>query len=165
MARSEQPSPVVLDTSVLSNFALTDDLDLLGEIPARFVTVEAVDGELRTGIERGCEFLGRAIGAVEVIDIEGEPGDDLDSLDWGESYAIQAAREQDGTIVLDDGPARDRADDLGVPLTGSIGLMIRLVRDGTISEAEANEIHRWWIEEGRFRSPVESITEALERID
>ncbi|PSP74802.1 hypothetical protein BRC86_04765 [Halobacteriales archaeon QS_3_64_16] len=59
MARSEQPSPVVLDASVLSNFALTDDLDLLEEIPARFATVEAVNDELRTGVEQGHEFLDR----------------------------------------------------------------------------------------------------------
>jgi len=33
MTRRKQPSPVVLDATVLSNFALTNDLDLLGEIP------------------------------------------------------------------------------------------------------------------------------------
>ncbi|PSP74801.1 hypothetical protein BRC86_04760 [Halobacteriales archaeon QS_3_64_16] len=51
-----------------------------------------------------------------MITAEEEPGDELASLDRGETYAIRAAREQDVTVVLDDGPARDRADDLGAPL-------------------------------------------------
>lgn len=166
MARSEQPSPVVLDTSVLSNFARTDDLDLLDEIPARFVTVEAVIGELQRGVEtHGYEFLQRALGAIDVINVETDPGEELAGLDQGEIGAIHAARKRDGTVVLDDGLARDRARELGVPLTGSVGLVIRLVRQGTISEDEANTIHEQWVSEGRFRSHVESITEALERVN
>jgi predicted nucleic acid-binding protein len=163
MATSEHPSPVVLDTSVLSNFARTDDLDLLGEISARFVTVEAVIGELQRGVEtHGYEFLRRAIAP---IDVETEPGDDLAGLDQGETFAIHAAREHSGTVVLDDGLARDRARELGVALTGSVGLVIRLVRQGTISEDEANAMHERWVKEGQFRSHVESITEALERVN
>lgn len=164
MARSEHPSPVVLDTSVLSNFVHTDDIELLDEIPARFVTVEAVEGELRRGVDmHGYDFLDRAIGAVEVIDVEGEPGDDLAGLDRGERYAILAAQERGGTVVLDDGLARNRADDLGIPLTGSVGLMMRLVRQGTLTVTDADAIHEYWVTEREFRSHVKSISEALER--
>jgi predicted nucleic acid-binding protein len=166
MATSEHPSPVVLDTSVLSNFARTDDLDLLGEISARFVTVEAVIGELQRGVEiHGYEFLRRAIAPIDVIDVETEPGDDLAGLIQGETFAIHAAREHSGTVVLDDGLARDRAREPGVALTGSVGLVIRLVRQGTISEDEADAMHERWVKEGQFRSHVESITEALERVN
>lgn len=161
MARSEQPSPVVLDTTVLSNFALTDDLDLLEEIPAQFVTVEAVETELQRGVDDGYTYLNRAIGAVEVINVEREPGTDLTDLDRGERYAIQAARERGGTVVTDDKLARDRAHELNVPLTGSVGLMIRLIRDSVLTEDEADEIHNQWVFEGRFRSHVMSISEAL----
>ena len=62
-------SPAVLDTTVLSNFAYTDDLDLLDEVPARLVTVAAVCKELRAGVEDGYEFLAPAIERVPPIAI------------------------------------------------------------------------------------------------
>ncbi|WP_049901265.1 hypothetical protein [Halococcus agarilyticus] len=50
---NELRSPVVLDATVLSNLAITDDVDRLDTLPARFVTVEAVTDELRTDSKRG----------------------------------------------------------------------------------------------------------------
>jgi predicted nucleic acid-binding protein len=51
---NELRSPVVLDATVLSNLAVTDDLELLCALPTCFVTVEAVTDELRAGVEAGC---------------------------------------------------------------------------------------------------------------
>lgn len=89
---SELRSPVVLDVTVLSNLAVTDDLERLDALPARFVTVEAVTDELRAGFEAGYDRLGRAIDATDVVAVDSEPGNDvLDHLDRGESYALVAA--------------------------------------------------------------------------
>lgn len=159
------PPPIVLDTTVLSYFAFTDDLDLLDAMDVRFVTVEAVVEELQTGVDHGHDFLAPAVTAVDVITVEGTPGAVLDDLDRGEAHALHAARECDGTIVTDDGPARDRADALDVPLTGSIGLLLRLVRQSKLDIDDADAIHRQWVDDGGFRSPVDSISEALDRLD
>lgn len=96
---NELRSLVVLDATVLSNLAVTDDLDVL---PARFVTVEAVTDELRAGVEAGYDHLGRAIDSIEVIAVEGEPERDvLDELDSGESYALFAAQKRTGMLATD----------------------------------------------------------------
>ena len=60
MTPSELRSPVVLDATVLSNFAYTDDLSLFEVLPAQFVSVSTVIDELNAGIEDGYEFLERA---------------------------------------------------------------------------------------------------------
>ncbi len=89
----------------------------------------------------------------------------LEGLDHGEIHALYVAFQREGTIVTDDGPARDRADDLGVPVTGSIGLLIRLVREEHITVDEADAIHHHWVTEEGFRLPVSSIADALDRLD
>ena len=68
MTLSELRSPVVLDATVLSNLAYTDDLSLLDALPAQAGTVSTVLDKLRAGIEDGCEFLERAVSAIDVID-------------------------------------------------------------------------------------------------
>jgi predicted nucleic acid-binding protein len=161
---NESRSPVVLDATVLSNLAVTDDLDLLRALPTRFVTVEAVTDELRAGVEAGYDHLERAIDAIDVIAVEGEPESDvLDELDTGESYALHAAQKRAGTLATDDLPARELAADRGIELTGSIGILVQLVLHGELSIEGADAILEQWIADARYRSPVESVTEVLER--
>ena len=160
---NELRSPVVLDATVLSKFAVTDDLDLLGMLPARFVTVEAVTDELRAGIDAGYGRLGRAIGATDVITVEGSPGSDvLDELDSGESYALYATQEQAGTLATDDLPARELATERGIELTGSVGILVRLVLHDELTVDDADAILERWIEDARYRSPIKSVSEILE---
>jgi predicted nucleic acid-binding protein len=160
---NELRSPVVLDATVLSNLAVTDDLGLLCALPARFVTVEAVTDELRAGIDAGYDHLNRAIDATDVVAVEGTPGSDvLNELDSGESYALCAAQERAGTLATDDLPARELAADRGIELTGSVGILVRLVRRDELSAGEADAILERWIADARYRSPVESVSEILE---
>lgn len=160
---NELRSPVVLDATVLSNLAVTDDLDLLTALLARFVTVEAVMDELQTGFEAGYDHLERAIDATETIAVEEKPDSDvLDELDRGESYALSAAQGRSGTLATDDLPARELAAERGIELTGSIGILVRLVLRNELSIDEADAILERWIVDARYRSPVESVREVLE---
>jgi predicted nucleic acid-binding protein len=160
---NEPRSPVVLDATVLSNLAVTDDLDLLRALPARFVTVETVMDELRAGVEAGYDHLGRAIDAIDVIAVEGEPESDvLNELDTGESYALHAAQERAGTLATDDLPARELAADRRIEFTGSVGILVRLVLRDELSISEADAILERWVIDARYRSPVESVHEVLE---
>lgn len=80
-------SPVVLDATVLSNLAYTDDLDLLDTLTARCVTVEAVNEELRAGTGSYNE-LTRAVDAIE-LSTGHEPTNTIrTALDRGEAYAL-----------------------------------------------------------------------------
>lgn len=156
---NELRSLVVLDATVLSNFAVTDDLDLLDALPARFVTVDAVADELRAEFEAGYDHLEREIDATEVIAVEETPDSDvLDEFDRGESYALSAAQQRSETLS-----ARELAAKRGIELTGSIGLLVRLVLRDELSVSEADTILERWITGTRYRSPVESVREVLER--
>lgn len=157
---SDFPAPIVLNTTVPSNLAVTDDLDLLDVFGERVVTVSTVIDELRHGIEDGYAHLDRAIGAVEVIDAEGKPGDDLADLDPGETHALHAARSLGGTIATDDPPARRRANDLNITVTGSIRVLTLAVEQDRLTIDEADEKLARWIEAGYF-SPVESVADVL----
>jgi predicted nucleic acid-binding protein len=161
MARSELRPPVVCDTTVISNLARTDDLALLDIFDERIVTVPTVIDELRVGIDdHGYDFLTRALDTLEVVEGESEPDDSLDSLDPGETHALQLARERDGSLATDDLAARSVADALDIPVTGSLGVLARAVQEGPLDRDDADERFQQWINDG-YRSPIESITEVL----
>lgn len=161
MARSKLRSPIVLDTTVISNLARSDDIALLDVFDERIVTVPVVIDELQTGIDdHGYTFLTRALGTLEVVEDENEPGESLDRLDPGETHALQLARERDGSLATDDLAARTVADELDIPVTGSLGVLARAVHERALGEEEADERLQQWIDSD-YRSPIESITEVL----
>lgn len=150
----------VLNTTVLSNFAQVDHVELLLDLP-RTVTVEAVREELEAGVEthvhleHALAFLGVEIPVITpsstVKKLEQQL---LESLDPGEAQALAVAAVADGMIVTDDGDARAIAKQRGVGLTGSIGLLVRFVEDGHITAATADEYLDRWIDGAGFRSPA-----------
>lgn len=153
-------SPIVLDATVLSNLAFTDDLHLLDHLTASCVTVGAVNDELRAGSSAYTE-LERAVDAME-LKTGHEPTDPIrTALDRGEAYALQAALDLDGTLATDDRQARTHATDRDVPLTGSVGILLRLVEQNDLTTDDADAILQRWITDFQYHSPVESIHEAL----
>jgi predicted nucleic acid-binding protein len=61
-------------------------------------------------------------------------------------------------LVTDDLAARQLAQERDVPLTGTVGILLALVRDGTLPLAEANAMLAEMIEP-RYRSPVDRLDE------
>jgi len=113
-------SATVLNTTVLSNFAQVDHVDLLLDLP-RLVTVDAVQEELEAGaethlyIENALSVLGVEIPVItpppQAERLEGEL---LETLDPGEGQALAVAEAADGTVITDDGDARTTAKQRGV---------------------------------------------------
>jgi predicted nucleic acid-binding protein len=117
--------------------------------------------EVRAGNEDP-DFLDVIEKQLDVIGVDGDPDDEiLDSVDYGEAYALSAASVEDGTLATDDLAAREIADERGIPVTGSIGLLIRLVRRDAFTVDEADAVLERWIEASRYFSPVESVRELL----
>jgi len=150
----------VLDTTVLSNFAQVNHIELLLPLP-RLVTVPAVRDELEAGTETH-PYLEHALNALdddiavytlsaEATDVENNP---LETLDPGEAQALASAEATDGTVVTDDGDARATANRRGIDLTGSIGILVRSVEDERISAETADRYLKRWIDEAGFRSPA-----------
>jgi predicted nucleic acid-binding protein len=158
----------VCNTTVLSNFAQVDHIELLLDVP-RLVTVDAVQEELEAGaethgyIEHALAALGNEIPVITpVASAEKLEAKLLESLDPGEAQALAVAEVTDGTVVTDDGDARTAAKRRDVDLTGSIGLLGRVVEDGHISAETADGYLKRWIDEAGFRSPARDFEVFLE---
>ena len=158
----------VLDTTVLSNFAHVDHVQLLLDLP-RPVTVDAVRDELEAGaethpyIDNALTVLGEGLpvitpsGRAETLEARL-----LDTLDPGEAQVLAVAEAAGGIVGTDDGDARTAATTRGVDLTGSIGLLVRSVEDGHLSAQTAGEYLKRRIDDAGFRSPARDFEVFLE---
>lgn len=158
----------VLNTTVLSNFAQVDHVELLLDLP-RLVTVTAVRRELEDGaethlyIERALAVLDDGIPVISPSSSAEQLEEELlEKLDPGKAQALAVAEAADGTVVTDDGDARATPNQRGVGLTGSIGLLVRFVEGDYITAATADEYLRRWIDDAGFRSPARDFDVFLE---
>jgi predicted nucleic acid-binding protein len=163
--------PVVLDATVLSNYASTKSVTWLTTTLDALQTVPAVRTELEQGREVGYAYLEHALDVLDSgeIGIAETAPEQLQQdypavqtrLDPGEAEALVAAHTAGGTLVTDDGTARTLAADYDVALTGSIGLLVRGVVRDDVSIETADEWLTKWIEERNYYAPVDSVTTAL----
>lgn len=159
--------PTVLNTTAPSNFAYIDRLNLLETLP-RVCTVPEVRSELRAGVEsypylqRALDSIGDTIPVVESNEAVDERATELETrLDPGEAEAFAVADIYDGTLVTDDGPARTLARNEDVPVTGSIGVLVRAVENDCITEADADRWLEQWIDETDYRAPSREFSDYL----
>ncbi len=78
----------------------------------------------------------------------------------GEASCIAVALERHITLATDDMKARKMLQQFGEVVTGTLGILVRFINDGTISIDEANAILNDMIQEDSF-SPVKDLTELL----
>lgn len=164
--------PLVLDATVLSNFASSGSVSWLTTTFSELGTAPAVEHELQRGIEAGHQFLRSASRAIEANEIsvlrsgseiarQSWFSDVFDRLDCGEAEALVTATLEDGTLATDDGVARRVADEREVPKTGSIGLLVNGIVRSQLSINTADDWLDVWRREWDYYAPVESVTEAL----
>ena len=158
----------VLDSTVLSNFAQVDQVELLGNL-LRIVTVAAVRDELEAGVETHPYLEGAVAVLNEDIpvvtpSISEETVEEalLETLDPGEAQALAVAETTDGTIVTDDGDARSTAKQRSVDVTGSIGLLVRVVETDQLSGETADRHLKRWIDEAGFRAPAREFEDFID---
>lgn len=165
----------IFDTTALSNLAVVGCLDLLEKRyhMVGLTTIEVSD-ELRRGLQAGYEHLENVLQQIQSISPGGwlrivapeSPAEhqlrgefDL-LLDPGEASCLALAISRGLILVTDDLAARQLAQERGVPLTGTVGILLALVRDGVLSLAEANGVLAEMIER-RYRSPVDRLDELI----
>lgn len=170
MTREEKP--LVLDATVLSNFASSKSISWLTSAFSGLETTPTVEQELRNGIDEGYSFLKPVVRAIddEEVPVSGSVGEIADSsetlrvfrrLDRGEAEALIIAEQAGGTLATDDMAARNLADGRGVPTTGSIGLLVNGVHRDLLSVETADEWLITWRKERDYYAPVESVSEAV----
>ncbi len=165
----------IFDTTALSNFASTGRLNLL-DIRYRgvaFTTVE-VTAELRRGIKAGYSYLEAVLQQIEPVDSEGwlrilvpnsaaehRLQSEFDQLlDPGEASCLALAISRRITLVTDDLAARRLAEKKKVPLSGTLGILIALVRHNAFPLKEANTMLATMIQQ-HYRSPVNRLDEFI----
>ena len=160
---------IVFDTCVLSNFALARALGIMESLYRdRAYITDFVAAEILRGIQSGHARLGAIPKAVRSgwlketgLGSGKEKGlfETLSvSLGLGEASSIAVAKRRGLRFASDDRVARTEATRLGVPLTGTVGILVKSVRTG-VCELRAADAYLEKIIEAGFFSPVRSLRE------
>lgn len=151
------------DTTVLSNFAQVERSDLLRQAFPDLAAPGLVREELAAGERLGlvppCDWSWLKI--IELTDIEQARAAKLEEhLQPGEAACIAVVATRGGRLLTDDRAARHMAGTLGIVVSGTIGVLIRLWRRGILAEEQGDGLLLEMIDYG-YRSPVRSLREAL----
>jgi predicted nucleic acid-binding protein len=155
---------VALDATVLTNFALVNRPDLISRLWAGIaVTTSATMGEYQAGVvsrqfpENCWVDLPTIALSMEEVELAARLSS---SLGEGERTCIALAKSRGGSLATDDLAARRTARQFGIPITGTLGILVACVRRGLLSKLEANQLLTWMVAEG-YHSPVDSLDDLL----
>lgn len=156
--------PVLLDNTVLTNFALVGRPDLVFSLwGAKCMTTTAVMSEYKAGvISRGLPadswkgLVQWTLHPAEQAFADGLPP----QLGAGERSCIAVAVHHQALFASDDAKARQEAKRHGIAVTGTLGIMVLSVRQGLLSLDEGNAILAEMIAQG-YRSPVATLDNLL----
>ena len=146
------PSPVVLDNTVLANFALVESAPLVLELWAPGVcTTAAVMDEYRAGVVAGTVPQG-AWSELPVTPLDGKEEAMVagfpQRLGRGERSCLAVAVCRKGALVSDDLDARKAAIDLGVQISGTVGILIACLEKEMLDLSQADRLLAAMIEQG-----------------
>lgn len=153
---------LVLDNTVMANFALVQRADWLQELwPGMLVTPEEAWIELQAGIR-----LGRLPDAdwswLTILTLTEEEQSLRDQLmpplDQGEAACLALAYNRGYALLTDDRVARREARRLGVPVSGTIGILKSLVDDERVPLNAADAVLQQMIALGYY-APIRSLRE------
>ena len=154
----------LLDNTVLSNFAVVERSDLirlsLGDAAA---TADEAFAECQVGMRLGrlpvCDWSWLRI--LELNEDERARYEQLrERLNAGESACLAIAATRGYRVFTDDRDAREIALQMQIPISGTLGLLIRLVQQKQLALTEANILLRRMIVAG-YRSPISDLTVIL----
>lgn len=157
--------PVLLDNTVLSNFALAGRTDLVLRLWVETVcTTSSVRDEFGVAVAHGLVSADAwaDLAVVTLTEEEALFAAKLPSrLGAGERTCLAVAAHRNGLLASDDLEARRAARDLEIPRTGTVGILIACVRLGYLSKNDANALLQEMIDLD-YRSPVERLDPWLE---
>ncbi len=155
---------ILLDNTALSNFAHVERMDLIQKaLGARAATTPQVMQEFHTGVDLG-RFPAVDMEWLQLLSLtpEEEPFYQrlLGHLNAGESSCLAIAIHRSARVLTDDRDARVFAGRAGIAVSGTLGILAQLTREGLLTVAEADDLLAFMIQKG-YRSPVESIKALL----
>jgi predicted nucleic acid-binding protein len=154
----------LLDNTVMSNFAAVQRPDLLRlAFGDQLATSQQAFAELQAGVHRGklpdLDWSWLPVWSLEAMEVP-HYHDFLRKLNGGEAACLAMALARRCRILTDDRDARETARRLRIPLSGTLGVLVRLVDIGVLSLDEADALLFRMIAAG-YRSPVVSLSGIL----
>ena len=151
---------ILLDNTVLSNFAQIERSDLLhlavGESAA---TTTQVITEFANGVRKK-RVPATDWGWFQILALTSDEEtlyqQLLRQINAGEASCLAIAVHRGGRVLTDDRDARKLAAQMQVPISGTLGVLTQLVKDGRTSLSSADQVLRDMIANG-YRSPVSSL--------
>jgi len=132
---------VVSDSSVLSCLAEIGELDLLRRLYGKVTVTETIRREaIHAGAPEGLRvFFSRTPDWIAVIPDESPYLEETGALDPGEASAITLAwqHRDDSLLIIDERRGRKVASALGLPITGTAGLLADAAAAGLIDFEDA----------------------------
>lgn len=158
---------IVFDTCVISNFALAGALGILESLYRnKAYIIDIVSVEILRGIQSGharLEAIPKAVRAGWLKETKLRSGKEKElfetlsvSRGFGEASSLAIAKSRNLIFASDDHMARAEAARLGVPVTGTLGILLKAVRTGICDLRMADGYLVKMIEAGFF-SPVRSL--------
>lgn len=154
----------LLDTTLLSNFAHIERLDLLALALPDASTTPQVMAEIQQG-----EAAGRLPPGdwnwLTIVALTSDEQVHFERLrqvvDDGEASCLAVTLTRSGTLFSDDRDARRYGQQLGRPVSGTLGVLALLVRGQHLTLAQANAHLQAMIQAG-YHSPVNALEEAYD---
>ena len=156
---------ILLDNTVLSNFALADEIHLLEEFcRGTGATTVKVVAEFDAGVTQGL-FNPPDFNWLKILDFENEIEKSMfarlnQRLGAGEASCLTLAILRKYDFLSDDMMVRKMAYREGVRISGSIGVLIALIEMERITLATGNNVLLNFIRHGYF-SPTDKLNEFL----
>jgi predicted nucleic acid-binding protein len=150
---------VLLDNTVLSNFALVQQTEMVMRVCPGVCTTATAFAEYAAAVEKGLLQAGiwSSLPVIELTDRELHLLEMLPArLGPGERTCLAVAIQRGGVVATDDLDARQLARRSGVGTTGTLGILVLAVGAGEVSVDHANRLLAEMIASG-FRSPVKSL--------
>lgn len=133
------PETVVVNTGPLIALGRVHALDVVGQLPVRFVAPRQVADEIEVGARAGYPVILPSWLVVHAVTTNSGVALAQHVLDAGEAAVIQLAVERGiQDVCIDEWRGRRAAASVGLRVTGSLGLLGRAKRLGLIPQ-----VHPW----------------------
>ncbi|MCL4490060.1 MAG: DUF3368 domain-containing protein [Chloroflexi bacterium] len=154
----------ILDNTLLSNFAIVQRPELIRlALADAAATTEEAFAECQTGVRIGrlpaCDYSWLSV--FPLNESERATYDQLRlRLNAGEAACLAIAARRGYRVFTDDRDAREIALQMQIPISGTVGLLVRLVEQSHLSLSDANGLLTRMIASG-YRSPVTDLSNLL----